>query len=200
MRGLSAAVLFLCLVPACSGGASPPTGTSTTSSPTSPGDEPGRADRQPTAGGADGARSGGVCAEYIACIAKKAPEMLAVVTDAYGKSGSCWAEMSAEACEDACAAGKTKTKCDVCDPALGSCLGEACAPNKRCASGEVCAKGKCIEDAFKLCGASDNGSDCPAPYECTGAGDGYACLLTCAADDDCPARFTCSKSYGFCTL
>ena len=184
------AAFFLVIVPACRGGGSPLGGSTTSSGPTSPSETPAE-DRAEA--------RGRVCAEYVACIAKKAPEMLDPVTDAYGKSGSCWTEMSKEACEDACAAGKTKAQCGVCDPALGSCLGEACGSLQRCAAGETCSKGTCIEDWIgKACGASDGDSECPAPYECTGAGDGYACLLPCAADGDCPLNLTCSESYGLC--
>lgn len=194
MRRLLAALSILAVVPACNGGASrslrPESSSSTSSNPTAPSDdgaEPSEASEQPA--------RGGVCAAYIACIAKKAPEMLDTVTDAYGKTGSCWAEMSSEACEDACAKGKARAKCDVCDPALGSCVGEACAPNKRCATGEVCSKGKCIEEVLKTC---HEDMACPAPYECAAVGCGYGCLLTCAADADCPTNFSCDEGYGFC--
>jgi hypothetical protein len=189
MRRLPAAILLF-LVAACSGGASR-NGGPDTSSTTTPA-LPTEAEDVPSgrSGGTADASSGGsdVCSEYIACIAKKAPEMLDPVTAAYGKSGSCWDEMSVASCEDACAAGKTKTGCGVCNPSSGNCLGEACTADKRCAKGEECARGKCIEQVAKTC---DTDADCPDTHGCFGAGCGYACLLRCATDADCPANREC---------
>lgn len=190
MRRLSAA-LFVFLAAACTGGGSQTNGPGTSSSttPALPSEDDTPDARGSAAPGPSGKESGDdVCSEYIACIAAKSPEMLDPVVAAYGNAGSCWDEMSADACEDACAAGKAKSGCGVCNPASGSCLGAACAAGKRCALGEECANGRCIEEVRKTC-ASD--SDCPATHGCFGAGCGYACLLRCTTDADCPANTDC---------
>jgi hypothetical protein len=194
MRRLFAAII-VSLVAACTGGASPNGGSGTSSSATSPTAAESGDDARSGAASSTPATKESVCSEYIACIAKKQPEMLDNVTAAYGKSGSCWDEMTVAQCEDACIAGKTKSRCGQCDQGAESCLGEACGAEKRCPFGEVCSKGTCIEEVREAC---ESDADCPAPWSCHAYGCGAACLLPCSTIDDCPAGQRCDEKDRVC--
>lgn len=175
------------------------TGTSSSKNPTSPtaSDEEGKT--PPPAGEpAQTESSAAICSRYVTCIAKTSPSLVGEVSDTYGKSGSCWDEMSAGECEDACRLGLEQAGCPTCDPTASSCIGESCKSNDQCAQGELCAAKTCIVDAhMKKCASS---SSCPSPYECLSVnGEGTTdmrCVIPCKGDitgnSACPAGFICN--------
>ena len=199
MRAAALGSLLLLAV-ACnplSGGSDEPGSTSTSQTPTTPDGSRGGGSTDPKTSGDDvQGSSSGTCARYVTCIAQTSPSLLGTVTDTYGKSGSCWSEMSAGECEDACKLGLEQAGCPTCDPSSASCLGETCKSSAECATGELCAGKTCIIDAhLQKCATSS----CPAPYECQSLDgsetpDMQRCVIPCDGHrtDECPAGFICN--------